>query len=77
MPPDRPAEPWLSFLAELDAQLAEPADFQKKQPSRLPDLPARDLTFTRRVVQRHAAAEAGRHAGGLPDILDVHGPVVR
>jgi hypothetical protein len=27
MPPDRPAEPWLSFLTELDAQLAEPADF--------------------------------------------------
>ena len=27
MPPDRPAEPWPSFLTELDAQLAGPADF--------------------------------------------------
>jgi hypothetical protein len=27
MPPDRPAEPWLSFLTELDTQLSEPADF--------------------------------------------------
>ena len=26
MPPDRPAEPWLSFLTDLDTQLAEPAD---------------------------------------------------
>jgi hypothetical protein len=24
---NRPAEPWLSFLTELDAQLTEPADF--------------------------------------------------
>lgn len=27
MPPDGPAEPWLSFLTGLDAQLTEPADF--------------------------------------------------
>jgi hypothetical protein len=27
MPADRPAEPWFSFLTELDAQLDEPADF--------------------------------------------------
>lgn len=27
MPNDRPAEPWLSFLTELDARLEEPADF--------------------------------------------------
>ena len=27
MPADRPTEPWLSFLTELDAQLGEPADF--------------------------------------------------
>jgi Nucleotidyltransferase of unknown function (DUF6036) len=27
MPADRPAEPWLSFLTELDAKLDEPADF--------------------------------------------------
>ena len=27
MPADRPAEPWLSFLTELDSQLDEPADF--------------------------------------------------
>ena len=27
MPADRPTEPWLSFLTELDAQLDEPADF--------------------------------------------------
>jgi len=27
MPPDRPAEPWHSFLAALDAQLEEPVDF--------------------------------------------------
>ena len=24
---DRPAEPWLSFLSDLDAALDEPADF--------------------------------------------------
>jgi hypothetical protein len=27
MPPDRPAEPWLAFLTELDSQLDEPVDF--------------------------------------------------
>lgn len=27
MPPDRPAEPWLSFLTDLDAALDAPADF--------------------------------------------------
>jgi hypothetical protein len=27
MPRDRPAEPWLSFLTDLDAALDEPADF--------------------------------------------------
>ena len=27
MPPDRPAEPWFSFLSELDAQLDAPVDF--------------------------------------------------
>jgi hypothetical protein len=27
MTPDRPAEPWLAFLTELNAQLDEPADF--------------------------------------------------
>ena len=27
MPPDRPAEPWLGFLTELDARLEEPVDF--------------------------------------------------
>ena len=27
MPPDRPSEPWLSFLSELDAALSEPAEF--------------------------------------------------
>lgn len=27
MPADRPAEPWLSFLTALDAQLDEPVDF--------------------------------------------------
>lgn len=26
MPADRPAEPWLTFLTELDAQLEGPAD---------------------------------------------------
>jgi hypothetical protein len=26
-PPERPAEPWLSFLADLDAELDAPADF--------------------------------------------------
>lgn len=27
MPADRPAEPWFSFLTDLDAQLDEPVDF--------------------------------------------------
>lgn len=27
MPPDRPAEPWLSFLTDLDTALDGPADF--------------------------------------------------
>ena len=27
MPPERPAEPWFSFLADLDATLGAPADF--------------------------------------------------
>ena len=27
MPSDRPAEPWLSFITELDAAMPEPADF--------------------------------------------------
>ena len=27
MPRELPTEPWLSFLADLDAALAEPADF--------------------------------------------------
>ncbi len=27
MAPNRPSEPWLSFLTEVDAELGEPADF--------------------------------------------------